>query len=226
MGLQVDQLLPSPPGLCWESHVTLISYAAWRQRPRFVKSLLRAGADPSIRYCSSCSPDAEPKPDSEEVSARQEDVGSSGGSPHSSQVAEDGDARGRSKAECRCCHGSRSSTDHSPRSTLASVPPAYAVWIVTSLSRMRLAGVLATQGQQPKVLDCQICGLRLMQPVAWSCGHLCCEPCFWGHAGTLVSRDEELGCPHENCQGTPPPPLPLLPPPVASSLTHATCSND
>eukprot|EP00873_Tetraselmis_striata_P004306 jgi/Tetstr1/424570/TSEL_015095.t1 len=48
-GLQLDDLHPPPASLRWEPGITLVAFAAWRRRARFVRALLRAGADPSVR---------------------------------------------------------------------------------------------------------------------------------------------------------------------------------
>ena len=48
--IKLDTLHPAPEYLAWEPEVTLISYAAWRQRYKIIKCLLRAGADPSVRW--------------------------------------------------------------------------------------------------------------------------------------------------------------------------------
>lgn len=49
--MELNDLHPSPPCLAWEPYVTMIGYAAWRKRERIVKGLLRAGADPGVRWC-------------------------------------------------------------------------------------------------------------------------------------------------------------------------------
>lgn len=76
---------------------------------------------------------------------------------------------------------------------LGGAPPAYAVWIVCTLSRMRLAGTLAQQKEQD--MRCRPCGHQLQQPVGWPCGHVCCETCFWNGVRFRLRQGEEICCP-------------------------------
>jgi hypothetical protein len=50
--LNLDELFPSPPSLLWAPRTTLLNYASFHRKDAICGALLRARADPSIRWAA------------------------------------------------------------------------------------------------------------------------------------------------------------------------------
>jgi len=92
-----------------------------------------------------------------------------------------------------------------PRPYLFGLVSGESAWVVCTVVRMRLAGMLAAKEERGKLgegspLPCLCCCEDLVQPLLWvSCGHLSCEPCAWRH----LLESESLECP--SCRVKAPP---------------------
>lgn len=146
------------PLTVWAPTITLLAYAAHRCQDGIIGSLLRAGADPSVR----------------------------------------------------CCINGGDLMTPGVREYVASLRPAYAVWLVRLVVAMRRAGAVAVNDGSAGC--CQLCGegsFLCTSPLAWpGCAHLLCESCFWrrhqAHNHVECGGDEMPCplCPESGCKDT------------------------
>jgi hypothetical protein len=170
----VRQNEPGGPLAEWAPLITLVSYAAMRGRDTIAANLLKAGANPSVRWSPNRKPCA----------------------PPSSLADEE-----RSVATHTACPEARSH--------VASLHPAYAVWIVQQVLAMRRNAVAIVPPVDPESVaasshECTLCGASGChgEPLSWSsdCTHVVCESCFWmahmKHIATNQASVEgtELSC--------------------------------
>mmetsp|Transcript_663 Transcript_663/g.1184 ORF Transcript_663/g.1184 Transcript_663/m.1184 type:complete len:682 (+) Transcript_663:44-2089(+) len=176
--LDLDGLHEAPPCITWEPRITLIAYAAWRRRDHFVHGLLRAGADPGVRWASRLAP--------------------RGAAPGSAPAALIPGGRLREHLLSL-----RTQLAVWVVRTLVLLRHAGARRAARTQSVDAPADAAAAAQRH---CTCEECGVdEAYQPLAWEpCGHCYCEPCFWAYAleapGDAAST--ELRCPA--CGARPP----------------------